>query len=48
MVQDAPHHRRVVDQRDDAHWAVTFWAFEWAGRHPESQGPVRLPAEDES
>jgi len=31
VLQDAPHHRRIVDQRDDAHRAVTFLTFERIG-----------------
>ena len=31
VLEDAPHHRRVLDQRDDAHRVVTFRAFERIG-----------------
>ena len=31
MPEDAPHHRRVADQRDQAHWTVTFWTHERIG-----------------
>ena len=31
VFQDALHHRRVVDQRDDAHRSLAFWAFERIG-----------------
>ena len=31
VLEDAPHHGRVVDQREDAHRAVTFRTFERIG-----------------
>ena len=31
VLEDAPYHARVVDQRDHAHRAVTFWTDERIG-----------------
>ena len=29
VLEDAPHHGRIVDQRDHAHWTFAFLAYQW-------------------
>ena len=41
VFQDAPHHGRVVDQRDDAHRPLAFEAFERIGFVDLAATPAR-------